>query len=106
MKLKHNVCWIRDKSNPVLPPLEGSKYDNRLCMNPWVVREGDEYWLFYAGGGPDKHHRICLATAHVDAPQEWKRRGQLFDVGERGSFDGQWCVLPHAVKLDDGGWRI
>lgn len=106
MKLKRNTGWIRDSRNPVLPPVPGSDYDAVVCMNPWALRQGDTYTLFYAGGGPDNHKWLCRATASIDAPDEWTRHGPLFDVGEYGQFDGDWCVLPHAVPLEDGKWRL
>ncbi|TNJ56496.1 hypothetical protein FE784_38915 [Paenibacillus hemerocallicola] len=106
MKLKRNVGWIRDPRNPVLPPVEGSEYDSTLCMNPWAVKQGDTYVLFYAGGGPDQHRIVCRATASADSIDEWTRHGRVLDVGEPGSFDGDWCVLPHAIPLEDGKWRL
>ncbi|MDF2724419.1 MAG: hypothetical protein K0Q59_4094 [Paenibacillus sp.] len=105
-KLKANVSWIRDARNPVLPPVTGSDYDATLCMNPWVVRQGDTYVLFYAGGGFNNHRRLCRATAKIDAVDQWERHGLVFNVGEPGSFDGDWCVLPHVIPLEDGSWRL
>lgn len=105
-KLKRNTAWVRDARNPVLPPQPGSDYDCGGCMNPWVVREGEQYYLYYGGWGADRHRRVCLATASEHQVDDWQRHGPVMDVGEHGEFDGDWCVLPHVVKLENREWRL
>lgn len=85
--------WERHEKNPVLPP-GGGPFDVGCCMNPFVVVQGDEYFLFYAGADKRGARRICLATCPIDDVTQWKRRGPLFDLGGKGSFDETWCVLP------------
>ena len=43
--------WTRAPENPVLPPDPNSMCESTRCMNPFVVRVGDEYRLFYCGNG-------------------------------------------------------
>ncbi|MFT5368467.1 MAG: putative GH43/DUF377 family glycosyl hydrolase [Candidatus Latescibacterota bacterium] len=100
-----NFEWIRDTNNPVLPPDVDSKYDSTRCMNPFAVRVGDEYRLYYSGGDQDGYQRICLATASVDAPSQFKRHGVILDVGASGAFDAKWCVLP-CVHQMGGRWLM
>lgn len=86
-------AWKRDPRNPILPP--GDKgFDVGCCMNPFVLRRGDEYWLYYAGADAGGRRRICLATTPVDDLTAWKRHGPLFETGGKGAFDETWCVLP------------
>lgn len=89
----HVHQWRKDPGNPVLPP-GGGKFDVKCCMNPFVVRRDDEYWLFYAGADARGNRRICLAIAKVNDLHTWNRVGPLFDIGAPGSFDATWCVLP------------
>lgn len=70
-------------------------------MNPFVVKQGDEYWLFYGGEGEDGHRRICLAIANINDLTQWNRVGALFDNGKPGAFDSFWCVLPCVHKIGD-----
>src|SRR5436190_20006936 len=62
-------AWKREPRNPILPPspkasdARGANFDVGCCMNPFVLRRGDDYWLFYAGADAQGHRRICLATA-------------------------------------------
>jgi len=97
-------AWVRDARNPVLPP-GGGLFDKTCCMNPFVVKKDAEYWLFYAGGDEKSRRRICLATCPQDDVTQWKRHGPLFDLGDRGSFDETWCVLPCVHRIGDR-WHL
>ena len=104
--MKINVIpWKRDPTNPVLPPDPSSSFDSTRCMNPWAIRVGDELRLYYSGGDRDGHQRICLATAPIDQPTEFTRRGVVLDLGESGHFDSAWCVLPMVVRFGDR-WHL
>ena len=101
-----NHHWIRDPRNPVLPPGPAGSYDCGCCMNPFVRRVGDEYYLYYAGADPDGKRRICLATAPVSDPGQWTRHGPIIDVGAPGEFDASWTVLPHVVQFAPDRWHL
>jgi predicted GH43/DUF377 family glycosyl hydrolase len=105
-ELKANLWWLRDPTNPVLPPGKPGTFDSTCCMNPFVLRKGDAYHLYYAGGDDKGRRRICLATAHVDDLSRWERHGPLFDLGDPGSFDANWCVLPHVVQFAPDRWHL
>ncbi|WP_278469018.1 hypothetical protein [Gimesia maris] len=105
-ELRDRIQWKRESQNPVLPPRAAGKFDSTRCMNPWVVRQNDQYHLFYAGGDDHSQHRIGMATANVDAITEWKRGDPLFEKGMSGSFDARWCVLPHAIRMADDRWHL
>lgn len=103
-ELQRPVEWIRDQANPILPPRQG-EFDATRCMNPWVVRDQDTYRLFYSGGDQSGKQRIGVATASVNQMDHWTRTGPLFDTGAAGTFDAQWCVLPHVVQVHDR-WHL
>jgi predicted GH43/DUF377 family glycosyl hydrolase len=96
--------WEKHPGNPVLPP-GGGDFDVSCCMNPYVLRMGDEYYLFYAGGDREQTRRICLATAPVSDVTKWQRHGPLFDVGGKGAFDETWCVIPCVHRIG-GKWHL
>ena len=104
-KLQQPVEWIRHEGNPVLPPRKG-EFDATRCMNPWVIRDQDKYRLYYSGGSKDGKQRLGVATASVTDLTNWTRTDPLFDTGEPGSFDAQWCVLPHVVRMNDNLWHL
>lgn len=105
-ELRRVTTWRRETPAPCLPPGPRGSSDATRCMNPWVLREGDEYRLYYSGGDGQGKQRICLATAAVNDLANWQRRGPLLDVGAAGSFDASWCVLPHVVKVADDLWHL
>lgn len=106
MHLKGNVWWLRDARNPILPPLADSAYDCGCCMNPWVVRLGDAYHLYYAGADRQGRRRICLAIAPVAEPTRWERLGPVLEPGPPGAFDAHWTVLPHMIEIEPGRYHL
>jgi predicted GH43/DUF377 family glycosyl hydrolase len=98
----HN--WERDPRNPIFPP-SPADFDVSSCMNPFVVPQGDEYFLFYAGGCKDGKRRICLATAPIHNVGDWTRLGPLLDLGGPENFDAVWCVLPCVHRFGEK-WHL
>jgi len=97
--------WRRDPRNPILPPDPTSACESTRCMNPFAVRAGSEWRLYYSGGDAEGIQRICLATAPIDNPCRFTRRGVILDVGEAGAFDAWWCVVP-CVHRFGGRWHL
>jgi predicted GH43/DUF377 family glycosyl hydrolase len=99
--------WRRDENNPILPP-GPSSFDIAACMNPFAIRQGDEYYLFYAGGDAEDGRSICLATCRigeVSNPSAWKRLGPVLSPGGEDAFDSFWCVLPCVHRVGDR-WHL
>jgi len=74
-------------------------------MNPFALRVGDRYHLYYAGADDAGIHRICLATAPVDDLSAWTRHGPVLAAGAPGSFCAAWCVLPLVHRIGDR-WHL
>jgi predicted GH43/DUF377 family glycosyl hydrolase len=100
----HVHDWQRDPRNPILGP-GGGDFDEKRCMNPFVVIYNNEYWMFYAGADKKGLHKICLATCPKDDITTWKRLGPILDNGPVGSFDELWCVLPCVHRTGDR-WHL
>ncbi|OGV67926.1 MAG: hypothetical protein A2498_14605 [Lentisphaerae bacterium RIFOXYC12_FULL_60_16] len=96
--------WIRNPANPVLKP-GPEPFDVSCCMNPFVLQQGDEYWLYYAGGDAQGARRICLAIAPVSDVTRWKKLGPRFDIGKPDDYDGAWCVLPCVHRIGNR-WHL
>ncbi len=105
MVISRNLWWIRDPRNPILPPDADSEVECNRCMNPFALRIGDEYHLYYSGADAEGYQRICLATAPVHDPSDWTRHGVVLDRGVTGAFDHKWAVLPHVVRFADR-WHL
>lgn len=82
---------------PILPPIRNSTFDSTVCMNPYVIKVGAEWRLYYAGADTNGTHRICLATSPVTPtgaalPQvdaNWTRHGVILGTGVEGSFNSE-----------------
>lgn len=96
--------WQHDTRNPIFPPSD-NWFDCTACMNPFVLRVSDDYYLFYAGGDKDHGRRICLAIASVDDITQWKRLGPILELGKAGNFDEFWNVLPCVHFINDR-WHL
>src|SRR5690348_14508358 len=99
------VPWQRHPNNPIIAPDPKLEKESKRCMTPCVVRVANEIRLYYAAGGRDDTHRICLATARSDRPFEFTRHGAILEPGEPGGFDAHWCVLPLVHKFG-GVWHL
>ena len=97
--LRDHYRWTRHPDNPILPPRPAGSPDSTRCMNPWVIRKGNRYHLYYAGGDNLGTHRISLATASINDIDKWDRKGPILDTGQPGSFDARWTVLPHVIQV-------
>lgn len=96
--------WQRDSRNPVFPS-GTTEFDATACMNPFVVLQGDEYFMFYAGGDRKGGRQICLATCPVNDVANWTRLGPLFPLGGPDDFDATWAVLPCVHRIGDK-WHL
>ncbi len=105
VNVSRSAGWQRHSHNPILPPQPGSPFDSTRVMNPFALRVGNQYQLYYAGADDAGRHRICRATAPVDDLTRWTRHGVVLDVGVPGSFCAAWCVLPLVHRFGDR-WHL
>lgn len=100
MELKRNIAWVR-RSQPVVRP--DGVFGHSVTMNPCPIVDGDTVYLFYAADDATGRRTVRLATASVSEPEKFTFRGVVVHNSDTpGTFDYQWVVLPHVVKLPDG----
>lgn len=105
MDLRKNAAWVR-KGTPVIRP--DGVFADEITMNPCAYVEDGTIYLFYAGADAKRKVRnIRLATASLDAPEDFTFRGVVLDTAPaEGDYDHAWCVLPHVVKLGKGRYLM
>jgi hypothetical protein len=112
--LKH---WTRSPLNPILrngvrgsatypatnslhdqtPPIPDSR-DSRFASNPFVVKNGSQYAMFYFGFGYRRPGRACEMLALGDDPLHFiKAPGVLIDTGAPGSIDETFAHKPSVI---------
>lgn len=118
------ACWVKSAKNPMLSLGRGEDFDRENIMSPAIVKEGDRYLLFYAGGpsGPrtkEDYINYQLGLALSTDGETWTKRGKpLLPLGERDNFhttpallrspagglhkiDGLWHMLYCGNRADD-----
>lgn len=85
--------WERYAGNPVLPVGQAGAWDERFASDPYVLRAGDTWVMFYYGLAADGHARNGVAFS--DDLYHWEKAPQpLIDVGAPGSLDAQYAHKP------------
>jgi len=87
-------------SNPLhdqSPPTEDAR-DSRFASNPFVVRNGNQYAMFYFGYGYQRPGRACeMLALGKDAVHFTKVPEILIDTGAPGSIDETFAHKPSVI---------
>jgi predicted GH43/DUF377 family glycosyl hydrolase len=91
----------RKQGPPVLPLGPRGAWDERGVADPYVIRVGRGYSMFYLG--QDRARRQRLGVARSDDGVTWYklRRNPILELGEHGSFDENGLGEP-AVWISNG----
>ncbi len=104
--------WTRSALNPILSngPRGASTYpgagpggmadarDSRFASNPFVVKHGRQYAMFYFGFGYQRPGRACELLALGKDPLHFtKVTSPLIDVGPPGSIDETFAHKPSVI---------
>jgi predicted GH43/DUF377 family glycosyl hydrolase len=104
------LSWQKYLENPILDLGPPGDFDSVNVAEPYVIFDGDTYWLYYSGYDGDKY-RIGLATAQPI----YEGEGTLVSMAVDGKKPTYWgklawtCRLPketdirlEVAKSDDG----
>jgi predicted GH43/DUF377 family glycosyl hydrolase len=87
-------------TNPIhdqLPPTTDAR-DSRFASNPYVVKNGDQYAMFYFGFGYERPGRACEMLALGDDCLHFTKMPEmLIDVGQPGSIDETFAHKPSVI---------
>lgn len=85
--------WTRYPGSPILPVGPAGAWDERFASDPYVLRAGDIWVMFYYGLAADGHARDGVAFS--SDLLHWEKAEQpLIDVGAPGSLDSQYAHKP------------
>ncbi len=106
--------WTRYSGNPILPngvrgsatypatnplhdqspPISDAR-DSRFASNPYVVKNGNEYAMFYFGFGYQRPGRACEMFAVGHDPFHFSKQSEiLIDTGTPGTIDETFAHKP------------
>jgi sucrose-6-phosphate hydrolase SacC (GH32 family) len=94
--------WTRH-GEPVVPLGPRGSFDEAAVADPYVIRSGDRYFLFYLG--QDRAHRQSLGVARSTDGVTWEklRTNPILEPGAPGAFDENGLGEP-AVWTSGGQW--
>ena len=87
-------------SNPLhdqTPPTTDAR-DSRFASNPYVIKNGSEYAMFYFGFGYQRPGRACEMLAVGSDPLHFTKQSEiLIDTGLPGSIDETFAHKPSVI---------
>jgi sucrose-6-phosphate hydrolase SacC (GH32 family) len=99
---KDLVTWTRCDMNPILSAGMPGDFDEVFASDPCVLRDGDDWIMFYFGLAADGHAREGFATSRDLI--HWEKSGRvLLDVGPAGSIDS---IHTHKPAVISRGGRL
>ena len=92
--------WTRYAGNPILAngPRDGDARDARFASNPYVVKSGHRFAMFYFGFGYQRPGRACEMLALGSDPYHFTKVPEiLIDTGPPGSIDETFAHKPSVI---------
>jgi predicted GH43/DUF377 family glycosyl hydrolase len=94
-------AWTRYPSSPILPIGPHDARDARFASNPYVVRNGREWAMFYFGLGYQRPGRACEMIALGPDPLHFTKSPEiLIDTGAPGTIDETFAHKPSVIYHD------
>jgi len=95
------LTWTRYAANPILRNGPRDSRDARFASNPFVVRNGRDYAMFYFGLGYQRPGRACEMLALGSDPFHFTRSSEiLIDTGPPGTIDETHAHKPSVIFHD------
>lgn len=94
--------WSR-QGNPVIPLGPRGSFDERAVADPYVIRAGGQFYLFYLGQDRARRQRLGIARSPDGITWEKLRSNPILELGTAGSFDKGGLGEP-AVWTSGGQW--
>ncbi|HSW49643.1 MAG TPA: hypothetical protein VLH09_05675 [Bryobacteraceae bacterium] len=97
--------WAKEPEPAVKPGPRGS-WDERGVADPYVIRVGGRYFLYYLG--QDRARRQRLGLARSDDGIRWQKllTNPILELGEAGSFDENGLGEPAVWFSHDRYWML
>lgn len=94
--------WTRH-GEPVVPLGPRGSFDERGVADPYVIRAGDRFYLFYLGQDRARRQSLGIARSSDGVAWEKLRSNPILEPGMSGTFDENGLGEP-AVWTSGGRW--
>jgi predicted GH43/DUF377 family glycosyl hydrolase len=97
--------WVKNGA-PVLPVGPYESWDERGVADPYVLRAGGRYYMFYLGMDRARRQRLGIAMSD-DGVRWYKLRGNpILELGEYGAFDEKGLGEPAVWAARGYYWML
>ena len=100
------INWTKYKGNPVLDVGPSGSWDSAHVTEPWVIKDGDVYKMWYSG--TDQSTNLQKKIGYAVSPDgiNWTKHPDIvMDLGPSGSWDA-YSLSGHPVVKIDGQYHI
>jgi predicted GH43/DUF377 family glycosyl hydrolase len=94
------VSWTK-RPNPVLDVGPRGSWDERGVADPYVIRSGDWFYMYYLGQDRARRQRLGVARSRDGMDWEKYRGNPILELGDAGRFDETGLGEP-AVWAEQG----
>lgn len=93
------LTWTRHTGNPILRNGDHNSADGRFASNPFVVKLGKTWAMYYFGLGYQRPGRAVDLLAMGGDPYHFEKTGEvLIDTGSPGSIDETFAHKPSVIS--------
>ncbi len=97
--------WVRSAA-PVLPVGPYDSWDERGVADPYVIRAGQSYYMFYLGMDRAQRQRLGVATSSDGVTWYKLRANPILELGEYGAFDAKGLGEPAVWTARGYYWML
>jgi len=97
--------WQRN-GPPVLTPGPRGSWDERGVADPYVIRAGQRYYLFYLGTDRARRQRLGVAVSDDGVAWYKLRRNPILELGDYGAFDQNGLGEPAVFAAHGYYWML
>lgn len=104
-KSKDGLTWTR-LPNPVLDGGPRGSWDERASADPYVIRIGGTFYMYYLGEDRARRQRLGVARSLDGVTWEKWRANPVLELGAAGSFDEVGLGEPAVWQSLDSYWML
>jgi predicted GH43/DUF377 family glycosyl hydrolase len=99
------ASWSKE-GQPVVPLGPFGSWDERAVADPYVIRRGDFFYLFYEGQDRARRQRLGVARSRDGVKWEKLRSNPVLELGEAGAFDEAGLGEPAVWSSGGAYWML
>jgi predicted GH43/DUF377 family glycosyl hydrolase len=102
---RDGVKWTKH-AEPVVPLGPRGSWDERAAADPYVIRKGNVFYLFYLGQDRARRQRLGVARSEDGVVWEKLRANPVLELGGLGAFDEYGLGEPAVWEFGGRYWML